>query len=94
MTAIKKNTTKTEQYMSNSQGVHATPQLPSRDKSWTIAELKAVHQFCIRNQDSVKNSALCGCFHCLKIYSPDTLTDADLITKANGLKTYVAPIAA
>ena len=32
MTAIKKNTTKTEQYMSNSQGAHAAPQLPSTDK--------------------------------------------------------------
>ena len=88
MTDIKKNTTNTEQQLSNS---HAAPQLPSTDKSWTIAELKAAHQFCISNQDSVKNSALCGCFHCLKMYSPDTLTDADLITEANGLKTYVCP---
>ena len=91
MTDIKKNTTNTEQYMSNSHGAHAAPKLPSTDKSWTLAELKAAHQFCISNQDSVKNSALCGCFHCLKMYSPDTLTDADLITEANGLKTYVCP---
>jgi len=91
MTDIKKNTTNTEQYMSNSHGAHAAPQLPSTDKVWTIAELKAAHQFCIINQESVKNSALCGCFHCLKMYSPDTLTDADLITEANGLKTYVCP---
>ena len=91
MTDIKKNTTNTEQYMSNSHGAHAAPQLPSTDKVWTLAELKAAHQFCIINQDSVKNSALCGCFHCLKMYSPDTLTDADLITEANGLKTYVCP---
>jgi hypothetical protein len=91
MTDIKKNTTNTEQYISNSHGAHAAPQLPSTDKVWTHAELKAAHQFCIINQESVKNSALCGCFHCLKMYSPDTLTDADLITEANGLKSYVCP---
>lgn len=91
MTDIKKNTTNTEQYMSNSHGAHAAPQLPNTDKVWTTAELKTAHQFCIINQDLVKKSALCGCFHCLKMYSPDTLTDADLITEANGLKTYVCP---
>ena len=84
MTQIKNNTTDAEyDVITNSHGSHAA--------NWTIDELKTAHQFCIRNKESVQSSALCGCFYCLIIYSPAIFTEADLITEADGLKTYLCP---
>jgi hypothetical protein len=85
MTQIKINNTYDVEYdvISNSHGSHAN--------NWTIDELETAHQFSIRNKESVKNSALCGCFYCLKIYNPEILTEADFIDEVDGKKTIVCP---
>jgi len=90
MTDIKKNsTTETEGSISNSHGSH--DYLEPVKTEWSIDELKIAHKFSIRNQASVQDSVLCGCFYCLEIYSPAILTEADLRAENDGMKTYWCP---
>jgi hypothetical protein len=88
MTDIKKNsTTETEVFISNLHGSHVY--LEPVKTEWSIDDLKIAHQCSIRNQASVQNSVLCGCFYCLEIYSPVILTEDDLRAEENdGSKTY------
>lgn len=33
------------------------------------------HKFCTNNREMLKNDSVCGCFYCLRIFSPDEITD-------------------
>lgn len=49
------------------------------------------HKFSFKHRDSILKSKLCGCFHCLKIFSPriiDTWLDEN---KNNGGQTAECP---
>ena len=39
--------------------------------TFTDKILTAAHKHCILNYDEIISSKVCGCFYCLKIYSPD-----------------------
>lgn len=38
-------------------------------------KLNKAHDFCMNNKDMLKNDSSCGCFYCLKIFSPSEITD-------------------
>ena len=33
------------------------------------------HKFCVRHKSELENDNVCGCFYCLKIYSPKEITN-------------------
>ncbi|MDI6535147.1 cytoplasmic protein [Bacillus mycoides] len=33
------------------------------------------HRFCSRNRILLEKDIICGCFHCLKVFSPKEITD-------------------
>lgn len=35
----------------------------------------AAHEYCTNNKDSLLGDSVCGCFYCLKIFSPTEITD-------------------
>ena len=37
--------------------------------------LSKVHKFCMCNEGIIKQSKLCGCFYCGRIFSPDEVMD-------------------
>jgi hypothetical protein len=38
-------------------------------------ELQKYHDFCICNKPSLAKSDSCGCFYCLEIYHPNTISE-------------------
>lgn len=36
-------------------------------------DIIAAHQFCTNNMISLQKDKVCGCFYCLKIFSPDEI---------------------
>jgi hypothetical protein len=58
---------------------------------WTEEALKYAHQHSIRNEASVKASYLCGCFHCLSIFNPSSITPDDFYPESDGICTVWCP---
>src|SRR5207249_281243 len=50
----------------------ASFQMP--EMSWETA-IRSAHEHCIRHRLEVMKSDVCGCFHCLAIYSPSRITE-------------------
>jgi hypothetical protein len=59
--------------------------------SWNLTELERAHKFCFKNEFSVKNSTLCGCFKCLAIYPSSLVSENDIYGESNGGKTVFCP---
>ncbi|ARP44442.1 MULTISPECIES: cytoplasmic protein [Geobacillus] len=38
-------------------------------------DVRAAHRFSAHNRKYLQNDALCGCFHCLAIFSPGEITE-------------------
>lgn len=38
-------------------------------------DLLAAHRFCTNNKPALLKDKVCGCFYCLKIYSPDEIRE-------------------
>lgn len=36
--------------------------------------LKNAHKFCTNHREVLSRDTICGCFHCLRIYSPSEIT--------------------
>ena len=36
--------------------------------------LKNAHKFCTNHREALSRDTICGCFHCLRIYSPSEIT--------------------
>ncbi len=36
--------------------------------------LKNAHRFCTNHREALSRDHICGCFHCLRIYSPSEIT--------------------
>jgi hypothetical protein len=60
------------------------------NKAWTIPELKAIYSHSIRNEESIRKSNLCGCFHCISILAATDIKEM-MVEKA-GLRTAICPI--
>lgn len=41
----------------------------------TDQDIVAAHKFSSENRDQLGKSELCGCFHCLRVYKPELITD-------------------
>ncbi|MBE6593102.1 MAG: cytoplasmic protein [Ruminococcaceae bacterium] len=39
------------------------------------SDLVAAHRYCTNNRESLKKDSVCGCFYCLKIFSPTEITE-------------------
>lgn len=39
-------------------------------KNFHVNELKTAHKHCVRNGNEIMASDVCGCFYCLKAFSP------------------------
>ncbi len=48
----------------------------------------AAHKYCENNKESLKGDSVCGCFYCLKIFSPTEITEWILDTKGTALCPY------
>ena len=46
-------------------------------------KIMAAHQYCTNNQKMLNRDSRCGCFYCLKIFSPQEITE--WIEEINGL---------
>jgi hypothetical protein len=44
-------------------------------KSEEMKVVQAAHQYCTGHRNSILESASCGCFHCLSIFSPDKIDE-------------------
>lgn len=40
---------------------------------FTDIDYKEAHKFCTKHSEQLKNDKICGCFHCLAIFSPDEI---------------------
>ncbi len=38
-------------------------------------KILAAHKFCANNREKLQKDEKCGCFYCLKIFSPSEITD-------------------
>jgi len=38
-------------------------------------DIIVAHEYCKNNQESLQGDSVCGCFYCLKIFSPAKITD-------------------
>ena len=38
-------------------------------------EMKEAHKYSLSNREALRKSALCGCFHCLKIFPPTEIRE-------------------
>jgi hypothetical protein len=53
------------------------------------AELKRAHRCAFENEDSLRDSATCGCFYCLAVLTPSDVVD--WTTERSGRKTSLCP---
>lgn len=53
-------------------------------RSFSNADAALAHKHCFENEKEVMSSNLCGCFYCLKIFTPNHITDDDWIDDKNG----------
>ncbi len=51
-------------------------------------DIIAAHEYCTNNKDSLQEDSVCGCFYCLKIFSPSEIKDWIPDTKGTALCPY------
>ena len=62
------------------------------DPKWTIPELNAIYSHSIRNEESIRKSNLCGCFHCISIFPVADVKLSEMMVEKDGFKTAICPI--
>jgi hypothetical protein len=62
------------------------------DPKWNIDALKAVYSHSIRNEESIRKSNLCGCFHCISIFPVADIKLSQMVVEKDGVKTAICPI--
>ena len=62
------------------------------NKAWTIPELNAFYTLSIRNEESIRKSNLCGCFHCISIFPVADVKLSEMMVEKDGFKTAICPI--
>ena len=60
--------------------------------TWTIDALKAIYSHSIRNEESIRKSNLCGCFHCISILAATEFKSSQMVVEKDGFKTAICPI--
>ena len=58
----------------------------------TIPELNAFYTLSIRNEESIRKSNLCGCFHCISIFPVADVKLSEMMVEKDGFKTAICPI--
>ena len=66
--------------------------MPISSKTWTVDELKSIHEFSFKNEQSIRASELCGCFYCQKIFPSIDVLTVDMIEERDGMLTAICPI--
>ena len=67
---------------------------PRRECRVSRKELKmkkdiiAAHEYCTNNKESLQRDSVCGCFYCLKIFSPTEIAEWIPDTKGTALCPY------
>ena len=64
----------------------------SNSNLWTLNELKSIHNFSFKNEQSIRASELCGCFYCKGIYPSTDILTVDMIEENDGMLTASCPI--
>lgn len=65
---------------------------PEYEFAYAVAVLKSAHKHSFNNFDEVKASETCGCFYCLKIYSPDKIEEGtEDVHETDSEKTVFCP---
>ena len=62
------------------------------DKAWTVEELKATYSHSIKNEESIRKSNFCGCFHCISIFPATDIKLSEMVVEKDGVKTVICPI--
>jgi hypothetical protein len=62
------------------------------NKAWTIPELNAFYTLSIRNEESIRKSNLCGCFHCISILAATDVKSSAMVVEKDGFRTAICPI--
>ena len=62
------------------------------NKAWTIPELNVFYTHSIRNEESIRKSNLCGCFHCISIFPVADVKLSEMMVEKDGFKTAICPI--
>ena len=62
------------------------------DTAWTVDELKATYSHSIRNEESIRKSNLCGCFHCISILAAKDIKSSEMVVEKDGFRTAICPI--
>jgi hypothetical protein len=65
--------------------------MPNSIKTWTVDELKSIHEFSFKNEASIRASELCGCFYCQGIYPSIDVLTVDMIEEKDGKLTGICP---
>ena len=60
--------------------------------TWTIPELNAIYSHSIRNEESIRKSNLCGCFHCISISPVADVKLSEMVVEKDGSRTAICPI--
>ena len=58
----------------------------------TIPELNAFYTLSIRNEESIRKSNLCGCFHCISISPVADVKLSEMVVEKDGSRTAICPI--
>ena len=51
-------------------------------------DIIAAHEYCTNNKESLQRDSVCGCFYCLKIFSPTEIAEWIPDTKGTALCPY------
>ena len=66
--------------------------MPNSSKTWTVDELKSMHNLSFKNEQSIRASEFCGCFYCQGIYPSTDIVTVDMIEEKDGKLTTICPI--
>jgi hypothetical protein len=66
------------------------PRVPGAVNGMLESELDRAHRVSVRNRDTIRASASCGCFHCLGTFAPNAVRD--WITEDDGGQTARCPL--
>ena len=62
------------------------------NKAWTIPELNVFYTHSIRNEESIRKSNLCGCFHCISISPVADVKLSEMVVEKDCSRTAICPI--
>ena len=54
--------------------------------------MNAFYTLSIRNEESIRKSNLCGCFHCISILAATDVKSSAMVVEKDGFKTAICPI--